>query len=121
MKNAVSISIVSVLIILTSLIAACKSKLAPKSECADPDIGFAAGIKPIIDASCASTCHSAKKHAHSIDLSTYELVKAAAAENSFLGSIRHQGIYAPMPKNHEKLDDATIQKIACWIQNGSKP
>ncbi|MFL5753131.1 MAG: hypothetical protein ACJ76F_06975 [Bacteroidia bacterium] len=120
MKRTISIIISSVIIVFLSLIAACKSKPAPKTTCAEPNLTYTSDIKPILDVNCATTCHSAKKRAHGIDLSNYESVKASASDASFLGSIRHEGGYTPMPKNHDKLDEPTIQKIACWIQNGSK-
>lgn len=124
MKRHLNISIISIFVIGLSVFAACKSKPKPvtnKTPCGDPNVTYAADIKPILDLNCATTCHSAKKHAHGIDLSTYDMVKTAAAEASFMGSIKHEGNYDPMPKNHDKLDEATIQKINCWVENGMKP
>jgi hypothetical protein len=122
MKFRISIPAISAVLIAIAVIAACKSKpVATASKCTDTSLTFTNDIKPIMDLNCASTCHSAKKHAHGIDLSTYENVKAAAADKSFMGSIRHQGVYTPMPKNHDKLDEVTLQKISCWIDNGMKP
>jgi hypothetical protein len=91
---------------------------APATDCTTQVLAYNAHIKPIIDTNCASTCHSATKRAKGIDLSTYAQVKEAAAKPSFLGSIKHETGFAAMPKMHPKMDDVTIGKISCWIQNG---
>ena len=96
---------------------ACKTKKeTTKIACASSPT-YTADIKSILDANCMP-CHSAEKHKHNIDLSKYETAKAAAADKSFLGSIRHEAGYEPMPVKHDKLDDATIQKLSCWVQTG---
>ena len=79
---------------------------------------YASDIKPIIDDACGNSCHSAAKKAHQIDLSSYEGTKSAAADKSFLGAINQESGYAPMPRMHPKLDDATIAKITCWVKGG---
>ena len=79
---------------------------------------YTADIKPIIDGACGNSCHSAAKKAHQIDLSSYEGTKSAAADKSFLGAINQESGYAPMPRMHPKLDDATIAKITCWVKGG---
>lgn len=110
-----SIMILSVLI---SLIYSCKSsKPAEKSSCAAVPT-YSAEIKNILDQNCASTCHSAEKKKDGIDLSTYETAKQFAANKNFMGSIEHKAGFAPMPAKKPKLDDATIMKLSCWIQNG---
>ena len=97
---------------------ACTPRKALKSTCS-PVPTYSADIKTIIDINCASSCHSAEKKKHNIDLSTYELVKEESGHGAFLGSIRHENGYDAMPQKHDKLDEATIQKIVCWIQSGT--
>jgi hypothetical protein len=77
-------------------------------------------IAPIMQQHCAGSCHSAVKKAYGIDLSTYEMVSEEAAKKRFMGSLRHEGVYPKMPKKAEKLDDATLDMIACWIETGMK-
>lgn len=111
---------------LLVFIAACKSTStttkkveAPQIICNKMLVTYNSHIKQIIDDNCANTCHSEKNHSHGIDLSSYEKVKIASVKPSFLGSINHTSGFDAMPPNKAKLDDAIINKITCWIQNGS--
>ncbi|MBL7813606.1 MAG: hypothetical protein JNL70_01285 [Saprospiraceae bacterium] len=81
---------------------------------------YTADIKAIMDASCAiSGCHNASSKADGYDLSTYAGTSSAAGKNAFLGSVQHKSGYDAMPKGGSKLSDATLTKIACWVQNGT--
>ncbi|MEZ4804312.1 MAG: hypothetical protein R2852_02165 [Bacteroidia bacterium] len=91
-----------------------------KTETCNEAITYNLNVKAIIDNNCGKTCHSAEKHAAGIDLSTYDKVKKEAENGRFLGAIKHQGYYAPMPMKNPKLSDSTISIIECWIKNGSK-
>lgn len=89
---------------------------------------YTADIKKILDANCATSCHSAEKHKHNIDLSSYESAKEVAAHKNFLGAINHEAGYDPMPPNQggvgpmiekdNKLDQPTIDKITAWVKGG---
>ncbi len=111
-------TIISTLMILaiSIYISSCKTKKATKTACASSPT-YTADIKSILDANCMP-CHSAEKHKHNIDLSSYESTKEIATAKSFLGSLRHEAGYEAMPMKKDKLDDATIEKISCWVQNG---
>ncbi len=102
-------------------ISACGGQKAVSSdECATFLVSYATDVKPILDNSCANTCHSAAKHAAGIDLSSYEKVKSIAGETRFLGSIRHLAGFSAMPKKAGQLSDSSIKVVNCWIQNGMK-
>ena len=117
---------------LTSLavciyISSCKTKKAVPAVTttvgSTPMPTYMADIKPILDANCAATCHSAEKHKHNIDLSTYESSKEVAKSKSFLGAINHEAGYDPMPpisigSTAGKLDQTTIDKITAWVKGG---
>lgn len=109
-------------LLLTSGIAmtACGGQKAASNDCASFLVSYATDVKPILDNSCASTCHSAAKHAAGIDLSSYEKVKSIAGESRFLGSIRHLAGFSAMPKKAAQLSDSSIKVVNCWIQNGMK-
>lgn len=92
---------------------------APLIACADPQPTYNTDIKPILDSHCAATCHSAKNKAGGINLSAYSTAKAVAVKKKFLGAIRHQAGFLAMPRKAPKLFDADINKIACWVQNGT--
>ncbi|HEY1045756.1 MAG TPA: hypothetical protein VGF79_04910 [Bacteroidia bacterium] len=92
---------------------------AESSKC-DQSITFESHVKKIIDDNCANSCHSAIKHASGIDLSNKDNVKDFASKSNFLGSIKHEAYYSPMPKNHAKMADSSILVLECWIENGMK-
>jgi hypothetical protein len=77
-------------------------------------------IKSVMDNSCAlAGCHDAASKEQGYDLSNYSGVKAASAKDAFLGSMEHKGGFDAMPKGASQLSTATLQKIYCWIQNGT--
>lgn len=116
-KAGLSLIVIAACIYITS----CKPKQAAtkatQAACASSPT-YTADIKQILDVNCGNTCHSEAKKKHGIDLSSYEPSKEAASRNSFMGSIRHEDGFDAMPANHAKLDDATIEKLACWVKNG---
>jgi hypothetical protein len=107
--------------ILSVSIFACKKKAAPTTySCVGIAPTYTANIKPIIDASCAfSGCHNAASKASGIDLSTYDMVKTHSMHNTFMGSMQHLSGYDAMPKGTNKLADSILQKMSCWIANGT--
>ncbi len=123
MKKNIFILATCGIVITTALFVSCKGTKQTagttdkKNNCASIPT-YTGEIKAIMDANCAATCHSAKKKADGIDLSTYEVLKTEAVKRHFMGSIRQESGFAPMPKKAPKLGDETIQKIACWIENG---
>ena len=121
MKNYTSAVFTIAALAGTIYLTSCKTKQpAPTASTTTTaaSVTYTADIKPILDAACATTCHSAEKHKHNIDLSTYESTKEIAKSKSFLGSIRHEEGYDAMPAKADKLDNATIEKIANWVQGG---
>ncbi len=114
-----------ILISATAMLTACKAKKTTtatktKSVCENMVVTYTANVKPVIDANCGNSCHSAQKKASGIDLSNYESVREEAKKVRFMGAINHQAPFSPMPKKHPKLSDSTIQVLQCWIDNGSK-
>jgi|ERR1017187_6851167 cytochrome c553 len=115
-------------IILTSsivavLFVACKSKketvsTAPALNCANKALAYNTDIKSIIESSC-TRCHNTNEKA-GYNFFTIESVKKAALNGELLGTIKHQAGFPKMPKMADKLDQASIDKIECWINNGMK-
>jgi cytochrome c5 len=107
--------------------AACKSsKEVSKTEtpvvkstvdCAVSGLTYAA-IKPILEGNCNS-CHS-NGGAGGLDFTVFADVKKAAQKGELLGTIKHASGFPKMPARAEKLDQASIDKIECWIKNGMK-
>ena len=89
------------------------------TDCASISPSYSADIKPIIDASCATSgCHNAVSGAENIDLSTYAKVKDESFKRRFLGSINRESGFKAMPQGAPKLSDSNINLITCWIENG---
>lgn len=89
-------------------------------DCSTITATYSGNIKSIMDGNCATSgCHNSGTQANGIDLSTYDLVKSESSSNRFLGSIKHEGGFSQMPRGKSKLPNATIDMIACWIENGT--
>ncbi len=126
--------IVSASFVVLSVLAACKStkkttaiSIAPKSEfpmvfmpldCSSKTLTYSADIKSIIEPNCAN-CHN-ETYKSGYNFLTIESVKKSAASGHLLGSIKQLRGYDPMPDNAAKFDQATIDKIECWINSGMK-
>ncbi len=87
--------------------------------CDTLNMTYSINIKLIVDNNCTS-CHSGNAAAGNVLLDTYDNVKKYADDGSLLGSIQHNNGYSPMPKNLNKLDDCTINKVSAWINQGGK-
>lgn len=119
----VSVSLILAVAIGLLYLSSCKTKKEVKAACTSSPT-YTADIKSILDANCMP-CHSAEKHKHNIDLSSYETAKESAQGKNFLGAIRHEAGYDAMPpppkpplEDNKRLSDDVIEKLACWIQNG---
>ena len=73
-------------------------------------------VKPLIDAQCFG-CHSGAAPQGGISLANYAAVKAAATNGKLYASVTRSA--NRMPKNGQKLDDCTTQKLKAWIDKGA--
>jgi hypothetical protein len=113
------IQILSLAFIVTAIIFSCKKSTLTTYDCTGVAPTYTTNIKAIIDASCASSgCHSNASKAKGIDLSSLGVVKTAAANANFMGSIQHLSSYEAMPKGASKLSETDIKLISCWMANG---
>jgi mono/diheme cytochrome c family protein len=101
-------------IAIVAVIASCKTVQTTD----EVQVTYSSDVRPIIDASCGTKCHSAEKHAGGIDLSSYAGVSKEAVGGKLLAAIRHEDGVEPMPRNAEKLDGHAIAIIAQWIEGG---
>ena len=116
---------IMIIAIAICVIAACKTKkdttsatAKPTINCATPEATYASDIKSIMETNC-SKCHNENNKA-GYNFLTLQSVKKAAMNGELLRSIKHEPGIDPMPAYADKLDDATINKIECWINNGMK-
>lgn len=110
----------SLTLLVVLVAASCGKESVQSYECTGTVPTYTGAIKVILDTRCAiSGCHSAASKADGIDLSTYASAKQESAKDAFLGSIEHLSGYKKMPEGSAKLPDSTIQKIYCWVNNGT--
>lgn len=89
------------------------------SSCDTTNVTFAATIKPVLDARCATAgCHAGAATT-GIDLSTHSGAAAVASSGQLLDAINQNGQAAAMPQGQPKLDDCTIAKITKWVNDGA--
>lgn len=91
------------------------------TDCNTETVGFAADIQPLIEQNCI-TCHSdaAAPSFGGVSLQTHTKVKVYVDNGKFLGSVRHDGGFSPMPQNQAKLSQCNISKIEKWIDEGAQ-
>lgn len=113
MKNKLLICLTVVVISI-----GCKHEVIVKEDCTGVNATYTNDVKAILDARCASSgCHNGSSSAAGVVLDNYDAAVSESKKDKFIGSIRHSSGYNPMPVGG-KLDDVSIKKIACWIQNG---
>jgi cytochrome c553 len=87
-------------------------------NCNDKALSYATDIKPILETNC-NRCHN-KNEKVEYNFLKFEEVKLAATKGDLLATIKHEKGYPKMPAYAAQLDQATIDKIECWIKNGMK-
>lgn len=91
----------------------------PTVDCSTETPVYTTDIKPILEKSCNS-CHGRMRTAGGYNFTKMEDIKRAADKGELIGTIKWTEGYAHMPMRADKLDDLTIHKIECWVQNGMK-
>lgn len=108
----------TIAILLVAVIYSCSSDKLPETCSTAADVSFSMDVLPILNANCVS-CHSGPSPEAGIDQSSWATVKATVDNGSFLGSIKHESPYVPMPLNGE-LDPCNIQIIETWVNEGAE-
>lgn len=80
------------------------------------EVSFSKDILPIMESNCVG-CHNSKNPSAGFDLSNYKGV--SNKPSIVLSSVKQDGSAKSMPLSY-KLADSLIQKINCWIYQGSK-
>lgn len=124
-QKRISISISILMILLLSSCYYDKADiLYPQSNvsnCDTTNITYANQVSQILNTYC-NNCHGATTAAAvggGINLSNYSSMKAHVDNGSLINSILQNGKASPMPKNANKLDNCSINKIQIWINKGA--
>ena len=86
--------------------------------CDTTSVTYSNQVRSIIDLNCID-CHGQAGSANP-KLDTYDEVLIQVQNGSFLGSIKHEQGYSPMPKNSSQLDQCQISKVEIWINEGAQ-
>ena len=86
--------------------------------CQSTNMSYSQDIQPILRNHCLS-CHNAGSNIGNITLEGHDRLMIHIMNGSFLGAIKHQSNFSPMPQGNPKLSDCQIQKIESWINSGS--
>ena len=113
-------------VILASIVAGCKTTkptatVAPAAalDCSSNNaLTYNGDIKAILQTHCTK-CHNTNNKA-GYNFLTLESVKKGVSNGELLGTIKHSKGFPKMPAFAAKMDQATIDKIECWINNGMK-
>jgi hypothetical protein len=73
-------------------------------------------IKPLVQAKCQG-CHGGTNPSAGINLSAYASTKPVALNGKLVASITRASNW--MPKNGQKLDNCTINKVKAWVNAGA--
>ncbi len=83
------------------------------------NVSYSQTIVPIIKKQCIG-CHTARLSEAGYSYDIYAEVLRSVNNNSFLGSIKHQASFVPMPYNAGKISSCEITFIETWIAEGKK-
>ena len=83
------------------------------TDCDTMNVTYYGTVFPIIQENCL-WCHSGQTPSGNLD---YNQVAFVAQSGVLLSAINHESGYVPMPKDGNKLDDCSINKIKIWIND----
>ena len=101
-------------------LASCYYDGESNSICAVPTSpSLANDVRPILSANCYS-CHSTqnKGSGGNIDLQDYTGLKVVVDNGKLVCAVKHLSCAIAMPRDGNKLDDCSIQKIETWVNKG---
>ncbi len=112
------LNLICVCVIATAVIFSCKKE--DPVDCTGITPTYTSDIAPIMNQQCAfSGCHGGNNPSDGIDLSNYADTKAESTNGKVIASIKHASGTKAMPQGSQKLSDADIRLIECWVQNGA--
>lgn len=85
--------------------------------CDVEEVTFSGFVKPLIQSKCES-CHNPSFSSGDVNLQGYDNLKVYVENNRFLGAIRHDPGFTPMPFGQSRLPNCDILKIEKWIEEG---
>lgn len=115
-------------VVIGSIFAACKSTKPtettttvvpkPAADCSAVAVTYESDIKAILENNCTG-CHG-NRPAGGYNFTSMADIQRAAKNGDLLGTIKWEKGFPKMPARAGQLDQATITKIECWVNNGMK-
>lgn len=92
--------------------------LYPQTVCDTVMITYSTSVAPILSSNCIS-CHGGNTPSAAIKLDVYSGVKQQVDNGRLWGAVSHGPNNSPMPKNGNKLNTCSLEKIRLWIAAGA--
>ena len=92
--------------------------LYPQTVCDTAAVTYSLSVVPVLTSNCIS-CHGGSTPSAGIKLDVYSGVKLQVDNGRLWGAVSHSPNYSPMPKNSNKLNTCSIEKIRIWIAAGA--
>jgi cytochrome c553 len=90
----------------------------PVVDCNNINYSYSFDIKPIFETYCVN-CHAEGGEA-GYNFTKIPDLKRAAQSGELIGAIKWKRGFSKMPQDADRLDETTINKIECWVNNGMK-
>ena len=87
--------------------------------CQDDMVSYEDQVIPILENNCYG-CHGAGVNTGGVTLEGYQNLKRFVDNGRFLGAVKHESGFAPMPQNASKLSDCQISQLEAWIDDGAE-
>ncbi len=118
--NKITVLGVSLILLLT--LGSCyydvEEEIYPKTDCNTTNITYSMDIVAVLQSNCY-VCHSQAANQGGITLEGYNNLKSYVDNGRFLGAIKHDAGYSPMPQGAPQLPDCQIAQIEQWISDGA--
>jgi hypothetical protein len=92
--------------------------LYPNTACDTAAVKYSTSVLPVLSSNCIN-CHGGATPSAGISLDTYSGVKMQVDNGRLWGAVSHSPNYSPMPKNSNKLNNCSLEKIRIWIAAGA--
>jgi hypothetical protein len=120
--NFKKITLTGTLFMLLLMLSSCyydvEEEIYPKTDCNTDNITYSMDIVAILQSNCY-VCHSQAANQGGITLEGFNNLKTYVDNGRFLGAVKHEAGYSPMPQGAPQLPDCQIAQIEQWILDGA--
>lgn len=95
-----------------------EEELYPTLECNTLDMSYEQDVLPILQNRCYQ-CHDQANNQGNVTLEGYDNLILRVNSGRFLGAIKRESGFSPMPKNEPALPACEIAKIEQWVNDGA--